>query len=52
MRAERQGRGREARMLLARAAAENPNDAEALLANAELLDRYGDPEAAPPMRKS
>ena len=44
--AERQGRGREARTLLARAAAEYPNDASALLANAELLDRYGDPEAA------
>ena len=44
--AERQGRGREARALLARAAAENPNDAAALLANAQLLDRYGDPSAA------
>ncbi|MCB9383963.1 MAG: hypothetical protein H6509_05065, partial [Bryobacterales bacterium] len=43
--AEREGRGREARMLLARAATENPNDAQALLANAALLDRYGDPEA-------
>lgn len=44
--AEREGRGREARALLAKAAADNPSDPAALLANAELLDRYGDPAAA------
>ena len=50
--AERQGRGREARILLARAAAENPNDSAALLAHAELLDRYGDPAAAAAYEKA
>ncbi len=43
--AERQGRGREARVLLAQAAADNPDDPAALLAHAQLLDRYGDSQA-------
>jgi hypothetical protein len=45
LQAERAGRVQEARELLARAAAEGPSNAEAQLAYAELLDRYGDPGA-------
>ncbi len=44
-RAERAGRTQEARELLARAAAESSSNAEAQLAYAEFLDRYGDPGA-------
>ena len=50
--AEQQGRGREARALIAAAAAENPSDAAAVLANAELLDRYGDPKAVEAYEKA
>jgi len=52
LRLERSGRALEAREMLSRAAAEAGSDADAQLAYAQFLDRYGDPDAADAYRKA